>query len=175
MYAIRSYYGFNEDIERWDFAYFSEKLKAEKFEFSEEMTKPYFMLENVEKGIFELAQLLYNISFKENSVITSYSIHYTKLYDQNIPAIIIIYGDHNNSWKRSFDNKDHCDIDAAIAIDHMTLMASDLGLGTCWVCHFNVELLNQIIIVITSYSIHYTKLYELKKQLKFYNFKKIKD
>jgi len=72
---------------------------------------------------------------------------YNRDWFQNIPAIIIIYGDHNNSWKRSFDNKDHCDIDAAIAIDHMTLMASDLGLGTCWVCHFNVELLNQIIIV----------------------------
>ena len=37
----------------------------------------------------------------------------------------------------SGDGKDHCDIDAAIAIDHMTLAAVELGLGTCWICAFN--------------------------------------
>ncbi len=52
------------------------------------------------------------------------------------PAIIVICGDHNSAWHRG-DGKDHCDIDAAIAIDHMTLMAAELGLGTCWVCSFD--------------------------------------
>ena len=35
--------------------------------------------------------------------------------------------------------KDHCDIDIAIAVDHMTLQATELGLATCWVCNFNTE------------------------------------
>jgi len=88
--------GFNEDIERWDFAYFSEKLKAEKFEFSEEMTKPYFMLENVEKGIFELAQLLYNISFKENSEIPVYhpEVKAFEVFDENKEYLAVLYIDY---------------------------------------------------------------------------------
>ena len=40
--------------------------------------------------------------------------------------------DHSQSWKRG-DGKDHCDIDVAIAIDHMTLAAAEEGLGTCWI------------------------------------------
>jgi len=67
----------------------------------------------------------------------------SKSYDRDwftkAPQVIVICGDHNSSWKRSFDQKDHCDIDAAIAIDHMTLRATELGLGTCWICHFNPE------------------------------------
>jgi nitroreductase len=52
------------------------------------------------------------------------------------PVIIVICGDHRRSWRRA-DGKDHCDLDAAIAIDHMTLAAAERGLGTCWVCNFN--------------------------------------
>jgi nitroreductase len=48
-------------------------------------------------------------------------------------------GDHNQSWIRK-DKKDHCDIDIAIAADHMTLEAADLGLGTCWICNFDTKL-----------------------------------
>lgn len=52
------------------------------------------------------------------------------------PCIIILCGDHNQAWKRQ-DGKDHCDIDIAIAADHMTLAATDAGLATCWVCNFD--------------------------------------
>ncbi|MBN2744092.1 nitroreductase [Breznakibacter xylanolyticus] len=56
--------------------------------------------------------------------------------------VIAVCGNHDQSWRRSYDGKDHCDIDVAIAVDHMTLMAADLGLGTCWVCHFNAQLVH---------------------------------
>lgn len=52
------------------------------------------------------------------------------------PVIIVVCGDHSKSWRRS-DGKDHYDIDAAIVIDHITLAAADLGLGTCWICAFD--------------------------------------
>jgi nitroreductase len=52
------------------------------------------------------------------------------------PAVIVVCGDHSRSWRRK-DGKDHCDIDVAIAVDHMTLAAVELGLGTCWVCWFD--------------------------------------
>ena len=52
------------------------------------------------------------------------------------PVIVVAIGHHGESWKRG-DGKDHCDVDIAIAVDHMTLMATELGLGTCWVCAFD--------------------------------------
>lgn len=55
------------------------------------------------------------------------------------PQIIVICGNKKESWKRPVDAKDHCDIDVAIATDHITLMAASKGLGTCWVCNFNPE------------------------------------
>lgn len=61
---------------------------------------------------------------------------YKRDWIRKAPAIIIICGVHREAWVRA-DGKDHCDIDVAIAADHMTLAAEDLGLGTCWVCNFN--------------------------------------
>ncbi len=60
------------------------------------------------------------------------------------PLIIIVCGDHSSSWKRE-DGKDHLDIDAAIAADHMTLQAAELGLGTCWVCWFDSKKCHKIL------------------------------
>ncbi len=51
--------------------------------------------------------------------------------------LIVACGDHRLAWKRR-DGKDHCDIDVAIAVDHMTLAAAEIGLGTCWICSFDV-------------------------------------
>ena len=55
------------------------------------------------------------------------------------PIVIAIFADHGKSWHRGQDGKDHADIDAAIAADHMTLAATERGLGTCWVCNFDLE------------------------------------
>ena len=37
------------------------------------------------------------------------------------------------------DNKDHADIDIAIAVEHLCLAATEQGLGTCWVCNFDAS------------------------------------
>ena len=55
------------------------------------------------------------------------------------PACIVAIGDHNKGWHRPTDGKDYTDIDVAIAIDHLMLAATEIGLGTCWICHFNSE------------------------------------
>ncbi|MEA2105118.1 MAG: nitroreductase family protein [Bacteroidota bacterium] len=62
---------------------------------------------------------------------------YDREWIKSAPTIIVVCGDHRESWRRS-DGKIHTDIDIAIAIDHMTLAAADIGLGTCWVCKFDV-------------------------------------
>jgi peptidyl-dipeptidase Dcp len=58
--------GFNEEIMPWDWAYYSEKLKEEKFDLNDEMLKPYFELNKVVDGVFGLATELFGITFKPN-------------------------------------------------------------------------------------------------------------
>ncbi|NLJ87857.1 MAG: nitroreductase [Epulopiscium sp.] len=69
---------------------------------------------------------------------------YPREWFKTAPAVIVVCGDHSKSWKRK-DGKDHCNIDVAIAIDHMTLAATDLGLGTCWVCAFDAKQCHKIL------------------------------
>jgi nitroreductase len=61
---------------------------------------------------------------------------YKSSWLESAPSVIVVCGNHNRSWKRD-DGKDHCDIDIAIATDHITLAATDEGLATCWVCRFD--------------------------------------
>lgn len=63
---------------------------------------------------------------------------YHREWFRKAPVVILILVNHEQSWKRA-EGKDHADTDAAIAIDHMTLAATDRGLGTCWVCNFDKE------------------------------------
>lgn len=56
----------------WDFGYYSEKLKEEKYAFNEEDLRPYFKLENVVEGVFAHAKKLYGLVFKETTEIPVY-------------------------------------------------------------------------------------------------------
>ncbi len=56
------------------------------------------------------------------------------------PVYIVACGDKTKSWKRG-DGKDYIDVDLSIAIDHLTMQATELGLATCWVCNFNAQIL----------------------------------
>ncbi|MEK2646569.1 M3 family metallopeptidase [Bdellovibrio sp. BCCA] len=60
------------DIKPWDFGYYSEKLKEEKYSFNEEDLRPYFQLEKVVDGVFAHAKKLYGLTFKENKEIPVY-------------------------------------------------------------------------------------------------------
>ena len=60
------------------------------------------------------------------------------------PVIIVALGDHSIGWHRKSDDKDFTDIDVAIAIDHLTLAAVEQGLGTCWICNFDVQKYSRI-------------------------------
>lgn len=69
---------------------------------------------------------------------------YPRDWFKTVQTCIVIVGNHEQSWKRPNDKKDHCDIDCAIAIDHMTLAASEQELGSCWICNFNLEKCRQL-------------------------------
>lgn len=52
-------------LERWDFSYYSEKLKQKKYDFDEELLRPYLQLDKVRQGIFDLYGRLYGVTFRE--------------------------------------------------------------------------------------------------------------
>lgn len=53
------------------------------------------------------------------------------------PVAIIVCGDRDTVWVRPYDSKNTIDIDASIVTAQMMLQATDLGLGTLWVCYFD--------------------------------------
>ena len=57
------------------------------------------------------------------------------------PLAIIVCADHNKAWVRPFDQKQTGDIDTSILTDHMMLQATELGLGSVWVCYFKPDVL----------------------------------
>lgn len=89
-------------------------------------------------------QPFFFIVMKDEELRNKVAAAYSRDWLRQAPVIIVVCGDHSRSWKRN-DGKDHCDIDAAIAIDHMTLAAADLGLGTCWICAFDAAECHRIL------------------------------
>ena len=64
--------GFEGDIQPWDWAYYSEKYKNEKYAVSDEAVKPYFELESAKQAVFMLANKLYGLQFKPAEGVAKY-------------------------------------------------------------------------------------------------------
>lgn len=64
---------------------------------------------------------------------------------RDAPVLIVACGHHDTAWHRPADNKDHTDVDVSIAVEHICMTASAAGLGTCWVCNFDVEATRQLL------------------------------
>ena len=64
--------GFKGDIQPWDWGYYSEKYKNEKYAVSDEAVKPYLELENVKQAVFMLANKLYGLEFKPAEGVAKY-------------------------------------------------------------------------------------------------------
>ncbi len=103
--------GLNEELQRWDYMYYSEKLKAQKFGLNDEMTKPYFQLENVEKGVFSLAEKLYGLSFLLNDNIEGYhqEVKTYEVFNEDGTFLSVFYVDYHprptkqgGAWMTSF-------------------------------------------------------------------------
>ncbi len=64
--------GLEGELKPWDFSYYSEKLKNEKYSLNDEILKPYFELESVKKAVFGLATKLFGITFVKNEKVAVY-------------------------------------------------------------------------------------------------------
>ena len=95
----------------WDWAFYSEKLRVEKYSLNDEMVRPYFKLENVTNGVFSLATRLYGITFVENKDIPVYhpDVKAYDVLDKDGAYLAVLYtdffpraGKQSGAWMTSF-------------------------------------------------------------------------
>lgn len=103
--------GFTGEIMPWDFSYYSEKYKNEKYALNDELLKPYFKLENVQAAVFALADSLYGLKFIENKNIPVYhpDVKVFEVKDDSGKFVALLYLDYfpraskrGGAWMTSF-------------------------------------------------------------------------
>ena len=68
---------------------------------------------------------------------------YDREWFKTAPMYIVGMKNVNENWVRRYDEKSHGDIDVAIATEHLCLAATERGLGTCWVCNYDTDKMQQ--------------------------------
>lgn len=124
--------GENFILQPWDFAYYSHKLKVERFDVDEEKLRPYFPLAQVQEGIFSLAHRLYGISFKENSHIPVFhpDVKAYEVTDSDGTFLAILYTDffpraskQGGAWMTSYQEQ-YIEKDGTDVRPHVSLTAN---------------------------------------------------
>ncbi|MDO4994971.1 MAG: nitroreductase family protein [Bacteroidales bacterium] len=69
---------------------------------------------------------------------------YQRDWFRTAPLYLIGLRNTAENWVRGCDGKPHGDIDVAIATEHLCLAATERGLGTCWVCNFDVDKMREL-------------------------------
>lgn len=64
-----------------------------------------------------------------------------RFYDA--PVLLVVCADKDSAWVRKYDGMNSYQIDASIVTDHMMLQATELGLGTLWICWFKEEVIRE--------------------------------
>ena len=112
----------------WDWSFYSEKLRSEKYSLNDEMVRPYFKLDNVTRGVFGLATQLYGITFVENKDIPVYhpDVKAYDVLDKDGSYLAVIYtdffpraGKRSGAWMTSF--KDQFKKDGQDSRPHVTI------------------------------------------------------
>ena len=100
-----------DQLQKWDGAYYSEKLKQKLFSLDDELLKPYFKLENVINGAFTISNKLFDLNFEEIDTIDKYheDVLTYKVTDSKGDFISIFYADffprsgkRNGAWMTSY-------------------------------------------------------------------------
>ena len=103
-----------DQLQKWDGAYYSEKLKKELFDLDQEILKPYFKLENVIGGVFEIANRLFDLQFEEVSNIDKYheDVKTFNVTDTKGNFVAVFYADfhprkgkRNGAWMTSYKSQ----------------------------------------------------------------------
>src|SRR5699024_1161421 len=84
-----------QTLQKWDGSYYAEKLKQKKFDLDDEKLKPYFQLEKVTEGAFQVAEKLYGLTFHEIDDVEKYhkDVQTYKVTDNRGEFLAILYAD----------------------------------------------------------------------------------
>ena len=84
-----------KNLQRWDFAYYSEKLKKKLYDFDDDVLRPYFKSDNVVNGVFEVAKKLYGLNFKPLNNVQTYheDVNVYEVLSENGEHVGILYED----------------------------------------------------------------------------------
>lgn len=87
--------GHQGEVKPWDFSYWSEKLKKATLNLDDNLLKPYFKIENVLAGVFDISAKLYGLSFKKNPDIATYheDVDAYEVYDKDGEFLSLLYTD----------------------------------------------------------------------------------
>ena len=105
-------------IEPWDWAYYTEKVRVAKYALDEEQTKPYFQMENVRQGVFDLTTKLYGLQYEKLENIPTYhaEVEGFKVMDADSSLIGVILTDYfpretkrGGAWMNNFVNQEVID------------------------------------------------------------------
>ncbi len=131
--------GQNGEIERWDWPFYSERLRRAKHDFDDESLRPFFRLENVEKAVLGLATRLYGIAFRETGEIPVYhpEVRTWEVIDENDSLLAILYidyfpreGKNGGAWMTSFrDQKKENDARAIPLVSIVMNLTRPSGAG----------------------------------------------
>ena len=69
---------------------------------------------------------------------------YNREWFATAPLYIVCYAHTGRCWTRAAEQKAHGDIDVAIAAEHICLAATERGLGSCWVCNYDPDLMRSL-------------------------------
>ncbi len=101
-------------IEKWDGAYYAEKLKKIMFDLDDEKLKPYFKLENVIQGVFDIAGKLYDLNFKSVNNVDTYhkEVKTYEVSNTEGELVALFYtdffprkGKRNGAWMTSYKSQ----------------------------------------------------------------------
>ena len=87
--------GHQGEVKPWDFSYWSEKLKKATLNLDDNLLKPYFKIENVLAGVFDISAKLYGLSFTKNADIATYheDVDAYEVYDKDGEFLSLLYTD----------------------------------------------------------------------------------
>lgn len=88
--------GIQDDLQAWDWRYYTEKVRKEKYNLDEEEQKPYFKLENVRDGVFDVSNKLFGLSFVKSNEIPIYhpDVEAYEVKDENNEVVAVLYMDY---------------------------------------------------------------------------------
>ena len=118
MQAIVNKEGHNFKLQAWDWWYYAEKVKKEKYALDDAMLRPYFKMENVRRGAFDVARKLYGIEFVKRNDIQVYNpdVEVFEVLEADGIHLGIFYSDYyprdgkrSGAWSSSFRSQSNID------------------------------------------------------------------